>query len=586
MLTSSQKLKEIRQKLHQINAHALFIPMTDAFLNEYISPQDERIKWLSDFSGSSGFAIVTLTNAVIFTDGRYTLQLKQQVNNQLFDTLDFAQQNDWISNFIHKGETIVYDPWHFSAADINKWTEKFSKINVILHALEQNIIDNVWNDQPNHEMLPAFLHPIQYSGMPYLQKMTLILKKIDEYDCCHFLFGSSESLNWLLNIRGRDLEHTPIKNMYGILHNDNTIDIFTHLDSITENIQNAFDEHVHFHDLSKMAEMFSQFKSFGTIAYDSKSTPSGLLNYIQDLDKRDINDPCTLLKSIKNKTEQKGFYDCHIRDGVAMVQFMHWLQTITHETNEIEIADVLAGFRQQQSLFHSLSFATIAGYGPNGAIVHYHATPHTNKKISKDNLLLLDSGAQYFDGTTDITRTISIGNPSEIHKNAYTRVLKGHIAIAKIIFPSGTTGGQLDILARQYLWEIGINYPHGTGHGVGSFLNVHEGPQRISPYGFSQPLLEGMILSNEPGYYQENDFGVRIENLIITQKHHQYPNYLCFNNLTCVPYDNKLIDQNLLTPIEIEWINQYHKNVFTSLEPHLDKTISKWLEKITAPLQT
>lgn len=596
-MSSSKKLSAIRSFLKRNTASALFIPHSDAFQNEYISPSDERIQWLSGFSGSAGFCIVTPKAAAVFTDGRYTLQLKQQVDGSLFDCKDFKDMERWIFAHIEPCTSVLYDPWLFSVADSQHWQKKLEKIQAIFTSTESKDVDAFWNDRPLFVPEPAFLHDVSYCGKEFTDKHNQMCLFLENHGLAHYLWGSSESLNWLLNIRGYDLSHTPVKNMYGIFHKDGTIDIFTHLSAIPEIIQNRFNKKVFFHDLSALSETFADFRPLGKVGFDPKFTPKGLYDLI--LDEHALcakDDPCILWRSIKNETEQASMRQCHIRDGAALVNFLHWLDTLQNQEEfdvnpltEIQIADTLDAFRQQQSLFHSLSFSTISGFGENGAIIHYKATPETNKSLSKGNLLLLDSGAQYLDGTTDVTRTLAIGTPTSDHQLYFTRVLKGHIALAKAIFPKGTTGEQLDALARQFLWEIGADYAHGTGHGVGFFLNVHEGPQRISPKSQTHvPLVPGMVISNEPGFYKENDFGIRIESLVMVQEYHS-PNtekgtFLCFETLTMAPIDTKLIALSLMTSDEIAWLNQYHETVYHTLAPHVSASTRKWLFDHTKPI--
>jgi Xaa-Pro aminopeptidase len=592
-LDSANKLSDLRQLLKKEKAYAFLIPTSDAFQNECRAASDERLAWLTGFDGSAGFGIITLERAAIFVDGRYTLQVQNQIDSTLFEGLPFDQQNAWIAANIPANAIVLYDPWLFNFTELKAWQTRAKEIHFDLKATSFNLIDSIWADRPKIQNKPAFLHKSTYAGRSYLEKRENLIYFLKQNKADAVLIGNSESLNWLLNIRGYDLPYTPVSNMYGLFHKNGSINIFCNLQKISQKIMDTFGQDVKFHDTSECESFITKKVTKKTIVFDPSKTPVALVSLLHQGNNTLLPsiDPCLLLRAIKNPTELRGFRHAHRRDGVALVNFLAWISKEAPKGNltEIDVADYLENCRKQQNLFHSLSFPTIAGFAANGAIVHYRATQQSNAHIKPNDLLLVDSGAQYLDGTTDVTRTIAIGKPTAEQCDRFTRVLKGHIALAQAVFPPNTTGAQLDVLARQFLWQVGIDYNHGTGHGVGSFLNVHEGPQGISRTGTRAPLEPGMVISNEPGYYKTGEYGIRIESLVtvveISPATENKAAKLGFETLTLAPIDRKLIKKKLLTHDEIDWLNSYHTHVYTHLSPYLNEKVKAWLEYATKALQ-
>ncbi|MDP3371873.1 MAG: aminopeptidase P family protein [Candidatus Paracaedibacteraceae bacterium] len=591
-MDTTVKLKKLRQLLKDQKAYAFIVPTNDPFQNEYRAAHDERLGWLTGFDGSSGLGIITLERAAVFVDGRYTLQVQQQIDTRLIEGLSVNQRDTWIEANIPANAIVLYDPWLFSYAELRAWQIRSQNTHFELKPTTSNPIDLIWPHQPSYSTEPGFIHPIIYAGSSFFEKSKKLAFFLAENKADALLIGNSESLNWLLNLRGYDLEFTPILNMYGLFYKDGTIDIFCDKRKVTPNMRETLEPHVTFNDVNDCQTFFQNLTRKKKIIFDNAKTPVALIALINN--KRNtlipMTDPCLALRSVKNETELNGFRQSHFRDGVALVTFLAWIaeEGAKGYITEIDAADYLEKCRNQQDLFHGLSFPSIAGFGANGAIVHYRPTLESNALIKADNLLLVDSGAQYFDGTTDVTRTIVIGKPSAEQRDRFTRVLKGHIALAQAVFPYGTCGAQLDTLARQYLWQAGLDYNHGTGHGVGSFLNVHEGLHGISRAGSRVFLEPGMIISNEPGYYKENAYGIRIESLVavvqISEKTLDEQAKLGFETLTMAPIDRYLIQMNLLTVDEIEWINSYHAHVYELLSPHVSQKTLQWLKHATSSL--
>ena len=462
-----------------------------------------------------------------------------------------------------------------------------------LSKLEHNLVDIIWEDRPNHLSNEISAHPIKFAGESSQKKRKKIAKLINHLQGHNFILTSPESISWLLNIRGADLEYTPIALSYAILSANTKLVLFINPKLVPPKVKSHLGEDVTILSMHQFSDhLDSLSKNSRKILIDPNQSSSWIFDKLKSKNVKIIetNDPCNLPKSCKNSTELKGIRSAHIRDGIALTNFLFWLDKNikNNSISELDAIEKIDFLRSQNTYFKSLSFPTIAGSGSNGAIVHYRANNSTNRKISSGDLFLIDSGGQYLDGTTDVTRTIAIGEPSQEQCDRFTRVLKGHIAIASTIFVEGTTGSQLDVLARLPLWEIGLDFEHGTGHGVGAFLNVHEGPQRISKLSSNVPLKPGMIISNEPGYYKEGEYGIRIENLIaVTESKKntsmERKNYE-FETLTLAPIDIKLIDSKLMNANEINWLNTYHEKVFKTLSPLLNNDTQKWLSSKTKTL--
>ena len=591
-MKTNNKLSSLRQALKKEKAYAFLVPNSDAFQNECRAACDERLAWLTGFDGSAGFGVITLEKAAVFVDGRYTLQVQNQIDSTLFEGLSLDKRDTWIAANIPANAVVLYDPWLFNYTELKTWQTRSKETHFDLRPTSSNLIDSIWTDRPTAQNKPAFVHEDSYAGSSFSQKRESLISVLKQNKADTLLIGNSESLNWLLNIRGYDLPYTPVSNMYGLFYKDGTIDVFCDLGKIPQQIIDAQAPEIKFHD-SQTCEAFITDKIIKkTVIFDTLKTPVALISLLHHGSNTltPLPDPCVALRAIKNPTELRGFRQSHHRDGVALVNFLAWLSEEAPKGNltEIDAADYLENCRKEQNLFHSLSFPTIAGFAANGAIVHYRATPESNACIKPNGLFLVDSGAQYLDGTTDVTRTVVIGKPTAEQCDRFTRVLKGHIALAQAIFPANTTGAQLDILARQFLWQVGLDYNHGTGHGVGSFLNVHEGPHNISKTGTRAFLEPGMVVSNEPGYYKTGEYGIRIENLVtvveISPATDTAVAKFSFETLTLAPIDRKLIKKKLLTHDEIDWLNSYHAHVYTHLAPYLNEKVKTWLKQATDAL--
>jgi len=559
------KLKTLQDFMKKHDLSALLIPRTDEFQGEYIASYSQRLAWLTGFTGSAGFAVVAKDKAAFFTDGRYVLQAKNEVPN-VYEQYNISQKNpsQWVLENLAAHEKIGYDPWLFTEDQLKKYDRP-------LVPLTPNPIDHLWIDRPAPPQDSIRLHPLEYAGEDDQSKRRRIAASLK---ADQLLLTTCDSIAWLLNIRGNDVPHTPVVHSICLLRRDGSYDLFVDPrkanDAILHHLQKTGGQLI---DISQVLPHLQKMEGFCQI--DPQTTPMILLQTLEQAGVKIVRerDPCLYPKALKNAVELKGAREAHIQDGIALCRFFEWLhkQPLEGETTERLAAKKLLEFRKEGYLFQDLSFGTISGFGAHGAIIHYHATPESDIPLKRDGLYLLDSGGQYLTGTTDVTRTIALGTPTPEQKDRYTRVLKGHIALAKAIFPEGTTGAQLDSLARQFLWKVGCDYDHGTGHGVGSYLSVHEGPQGISKWASDVPLKPGMILSNEPGYYKEGEYGIRIENLVTVIELPELPGFYGFETLTLAPLDLKLIEDRLLTDGERAWVEKYHERIRETLTQHSDR---------------
>ncbi len=570
------KLKALREWMAKEGLTAFLIPRSDEFQGEFISESADRLKWLTGFTGSAGFAVVTKDKAAFFTDARYTLQAKAEVP-EVYEHYNISQKRPsaWVSETLNSDEKVGYDPWLFTETQLKPY-------DCLLIPLNSNPIDVLWTDRPKPSSDFIVPHPLEFAGESGDSKR----KRISEaFDADHVLITASDSIAWLLNIRGTDVPYNPIVQSFCLLKKDGSYDLFVNLDKIDGDIYNYI-------TMGKgraidIAQVCTHLKLLkGDCQIDPNTTPVILVHALEEagVEVKRVPDPCVLPKALKNEAEIKGAIDTHIQDGLALCRFFAWLsaQPLKGETTELSAAEKLNSFRTQGKHFKDLSFFPISAFGPHGAIIHYRVSPESALPLKSDGIYLVDSGGQYLTGTTDVTVTYVLGKPTMEQKDRYTRVLKGYIAVAQAIFPKGTTGQELDILARQFLWQLGLDYEHGTGHGVGSYLNVHEGPQGISRrYGAGVPLMPGMILSNEPGYYKEGEYGIRIESIIRVVELPDVKGFYGFETLTLVPLDRNLIELKLMTDSEKEWVNTYNARVLKVLEPHLDPETKAWLEKAT-----
>ncbi|MBS0186217.1 MAG: aminopeptidase P family protein [Proteobacteria bacterium] len=592
-MSTPQIIDALRKKLEQENLDGFIIPHGDAFRNEFLPPESKRLYYITGVDTSAGLGIILKDTAALFVDGRYKLAAKAEIDLELFSVfpLSYEDIQQYLKTHFKAGMKLGIDSWTVSVKEFEKLENISKLLNIHLMRITPNLIDLIWKDKPTPSPSQAFLWEDHYAGESTFSKRLRISDFLKKEKVDAFYISLPESLNWLLNIRGNDVPFTPLLLATGILYQDGHMEIFTNLQKIPSLFLKQFNPSVQFLEMDQLeTSLIKISKSQQKIWYDPHHTPMAILDILNSTDVLlfPADDPCLLEKALKNPTEISGMRKAHQRDGYAIVQFLSWLETqeLDQELSEIKAAQKLTSFRQHLPLYHSLSFEVISAVGSNGAIVHYHAKEGCDKILSSGKLYLVDSGAQYLDGTTDITRTVLLGKEALFPeaKEAFTRVLKGHIALASIKFPKGTTGHQLDILARQFLWEKGLNYAHGTGHGVGAFLSVHQAPPSISHRLSSLlPLEEGMIVSNEPGYYKENAFGIRIESLLLVVPS-EWKEFYEFETLTLVPIDKKLILKELLTPAELNWLNLYHQRVFEKLSPELSFEEKEWLKNATEPL--
>jgi Xaa-Pro aminopeptidase len=588
--TPAQKLEALRAQILKEGLDGFLVPRVDKYQGEFVAPDAERLAWLTGFTGSAGTAVVLKDQAVILTDGRYTIQLAQQADKALYKFGDSVKISPakWLAEEMEQGAVIGYDPWLHTPKQIEAFEKTLTEKMIRLKAVE-NLIDRIWKDRPAPPMKKAEVFPEDIAGTTAARKKEQIRQALQEKGAFATVLNMPDSLMWLLNVRGGDMEETPVVLSLGIVYADAqpvkwfvdpakiTLEMRRHIGNAVEVIEpRLIEKHI--------AALAAESKKAGKpVAVDFARAPLWFRQKLEDseADIIDLKDPCILPKSLKTPSEQDSIRKVHILDGVAMVKFLAWLEGTQEKLNEVFVGEKLEGFRKEEKTYRGPSFSSIVGFGSNGAIVHYRASPETSKKIEGNSLLLIDSGGQYHYGTTDITRTVSIGEPTEEMRKNFTLVLKGHIAVASAKFPVGTTGMQLDSLARGPLKEAGLDYAHGTGHGVGCYLSVHEEAAHMSTRG-QDAVQAGMLLSNEPGYYKEGHYGIRIENLVLAQKADEKT--LCFETVTLAPIDRLLIVVEMLTAEEKTWLNFYHAEVYKILAPLLDKNLKAWLETQTLPL--
>jgi len=571
------------------NLDVYIIPHDDEFLSEYIPPENERLAWATGFTGSAGTAIIRNHDAAIFVDGRYTVQVKQQVNDDIYDICQLANKPimQWMKNKLVDNTRLGYDPRLHRVNSINTMT-KYLKNKAIFIPMNENPIDIHWNDRPKPSTDHALLLDIKYAGVSSLEKRKNIGKIISRNKCDAAFITRLDSIAWILNIRGNDVPCNPVLLSHGILHSNGNFDLFINKSKIPKNFNDHVGKNVKVYDETEIYSTLSAL-SGKNIQLDFNGSNVWSYELIINASANVINkdDPCMLPKACKNKTEVQGMKNCHIRDAIAVCNFLSWLDE-KNKSNELLdegiLSDKLDSFREKLDYFKGVSFGTISAAGKNAAMCHYnHKNQNIPNKLEINSIYLVDSGGQYLDGTTDITRTVAIGTPTEFMKKMFTLVLKGHIALGSAQFPEGIAGQHLDTLARQYLWHHGYDFEHGTGHGVGSYLNVHEGPHSIGKGANNVPLRPGMVVSNEPGYYEENSFGIRCENLILVEEIEKINDkkLLGFKNLTFVPFDQKLIQKNMLNEMEIKWINDYHSETCDKLNSLVSNKVKKWLKHAT-----
>ena len=590
---AGKHLPLLRAEMKARNIDGFIVPHDDEYQNEYIPAYAERLMWVSGYSGSAGAAIIFHDSAVIFTDGRYTLQVRQQADADYFSYTDITETtpDQWLkAGGAKKSSRIGYDPMLHTDANVKRLRQAADTAGFELVSVIENPIDAAWKDQPPHPKTPAKPHGEEFAGKLSAEKRGAIAKQLSQAGADGVLITAPPSVAWLLNIRGADVARTPLPLSRALLKKDGKAVLFIAPEKIDNALPGFLGDDVEIRAESDVNEELGKLGADGAaIAIDPALTPSKFVDVLREAGASIVTmtDPCALPRAAKNDIEISGARAAHIRDGAAVTKFLHWLDTEAQsgEIDEITAAKTLEEFRRDYHDLRDLSFDSISGAGANGAICHYRVSTETNAKLEKGSLFLIDSGGQYPDGTTDITRTVPIGTPSDEMRDRFTRVLKGHIALATTKFPTGTSGHQLDALARRPLWDIGLDYDHGTGHGVGSFMGVHEGPQRIAKAPNAQSLLPGMILSNEPGFYKAGEFGIRIENLIVVQKADPMPGgdreMLEFETITMAPINLNLVVTEILSNAERDWLNQYHAKVRESVGPHIPNDLKSWFDQAT-----
>ncbi len=596
MNTHESRLAALRKELKARGLDGFVVPISDEHMSEYVGSYAQRLAWLTGFGGSAGTAVVLADEAAMFVDGRYTLQVRDQVDSAFYGYESVPQTSvaKWLGAHVGEGAKIGYDPWLHGKQWVAAVSKALAEKQAELVEVSGNPIDAVWEDRPAPSPAPALVHPDSFAGQSSAAKRDAIAAWLAENKCDAAVISALDSIAWLLNIRGADVDRTPVTLSFVLVHADGTADLFIAPEKVTPELREHLGNAIRIAPREAFLPALAALKD-KVVVVDPERSVQAIFSALEaaGAEVAEHRDPCVLPKAIKNEAEQEGHRAAQARDGAAVARFLHWL---SHEApqggvDEIAAQERLHQCRRDTGRLRDLSFDTISGAGPNGAVVHYRVSEETNRVLEPGSVYLVDSGGQYADGTTDITRTVWIGPgeaPAQI-RDRFTRVLKGHIALARAAFPKGTLGSQLDPMARQALWQAGLDYAHGTGHGVGSFLSVHEGPHRIakSTSANEQELLPGMIVSNEPGYYKAGEYGIRIENLVLVEPREiesAEGEFFGFETLTHVPIDRTLVERTLLAPDELAWWNAYHARVLEIIGPQLEGDALTWLVAQCAPL--
>ena len=583
-------LPALKQELARQGLDGFIVPRADEHLGEYVPAAAERLAWLTGFSGSAGLAVVLASAAAVFTDGRYVLQLAEQTDPALWQRLHLTEQPPpaWLAAHAPKGGRIGYDPMLISQEALGRYCDA----GLTMVAVERNPIDAIWPDRPAAPREPAVPHPLAYAGRTSEQKRGDVAKLLREAKQDAAVLTDPASIAWLLNIRGEDVPFTPFALGFALIHADAATDLFMDAAKLPAQTRAWLGNAVSVADRTELGSALAKLAG-KTVRVDAAGSPVWFAQRLENAGAvvASASDPCLLPKACKNPTEQQGAREAHLRDAVAVCRFLHWLSVATPSgrQSEISAAEALLGFRREVEGFRGESFPAISGAGEHGAIIHYRVSAESNRQLGSNEVYLIDSGAQYADGTTDITRTVWTGPddpPAEL-RDRVTRVMQGHIAIATAVFPKGVGGAHLDAFARRALWQVGLDYDHGTGHGVGSYLSVHEGPVSLSRLARPVAIDAGMILSNEPGFYLPERYGIRLENLLLVQPA-DLPGgvkpFLAFETLTLAPFDRRLLRPGLMTGQEVEWLDTYHARVLRTVGPALGEAERDWLAAACAPL--
>jgi Xaa-Pro aminopeptidase len=591
----AQRVARLRARLKRLGVDAVIVPRSDEHMGEYVPPSAERLAWLTGFTGSAGWAIIGDQKAALFVDGRYVLQAPAQVPTSIFDVVQIPETTpaQWITKHLCKGARIGFDPWLHTRAGIAVLEEALAKAEITLKPLPRNPVDEIWGDErPPVPQGPIAVQPLELAGVAAVDKIKDLQQQLRAAGEEAVVLTLPDSIAWLFNIRGSDVKHNPTPLAFAIVPVTGKPELFVDKAKLGPEVRAHLKGIARVKPPDALAEGLAALKAERKrVRLDTATAAMWLWQRLGGKNGKisEAADPCILPKARKNDAEIRGTRVAHNRDGVAMTRFLAWLDREAPKGNVDEVTAVrtLEAMRAETQALKEISFDTISGSGPNGAIVHYRVTEASNRLLQPGELFLVDSGAQFIDGTTDITRTVAIGTPTAEMRDRFTRVLMGHIAISELRFPAGTTGAHIDALARHALWQAGFDFDHGTGHGVGSYLSVHEGPQSISKRG--HVVLEpGMILSNEPGYYMAGAYGIRIENLLLVAPPAPIAggerDMLGFETLTLVPIDTRLVDAKLLGPAGVGWLNAYHARVVAEIGPHLTGTERDWLDRATAPI--
>src|SRR5580704_9622079 len=589
---TAPRLAALRAELKRRGLDGFIVPRADRYQNEYVPPCAERLAWLTGFTGSAGLAIVLTDRAVIFVDGRYTVQAREELDTSAFTIAHLVEQPPaaWIEENLPAGAKLGYSPWLHTVDGADWLTRACEAAGGSLIAVADNPIDAAWNDRPAPPLGAVVLHDLRYAGEEAKAKLARLRAELRKPDA--LVVSDPQDVSWLFNIRGSDVPHTPVVLAFAIVPRDGRAALYVEPRKLGNEVRHRLEELAELHapaDFERDLAALGNAKRM--VRLDPAGCPEAIARLVTENGGKVLrgSDPIAPMKSVKNSAEIEGARAAQLRDGAAVTRFLAWFdrEAPRGRLTEMDAVEALESFRRDTGLLKDISFPTIAGAGPDGAIVHYRVTRKSNRRIAPGELFLVDSGGQYEDGTTDITRTLLVGTPSADMRRNFTLVLKGHIAVARAVFPGGTTGAQLDSLARQFLWRDGLDFDHGTGHGVGSYLSVHEGPARISKLG-GAALKRGMILSNEPGYYRTDAYGIRIENLILVTAAKPVAGaekeLNAFETLTLAPIDARLIDTALMTPEEVSWLDAYHARVRDEIAPLLDAPTRQWLIASTAPL--
>ncbi|GAK34515.1 Xaa-Pro aminopeptidase [Iodidimonas nitroreducens] len=589
----AQRLADLRAELARRGLAGFVVPLTDEHGSEYVADYAQRLMWISGFKGSAGSAIILADKAAVFVDGRYVIQVRDQVDGALFERvhLDGSSAFDWLAPRLKAGDRIGYDPRLHTPGWVEEARQLLSRKRAELVALSDNPIDSVWSDQPAPPPYPLRPHETALAGESAAKKRARLAAVLAEKGADAAVLTALDSIAWLFNVRGNDVDHTPVALSYALLHQNGQADLYIDEGKLDDDVRVHLGNEVSIKPYDSFYGSLGELGAGGRAVLADPATANAAVFEALKAGGAEIihaADPCALPKACKNAAEIGGSVAAHLRDGAAVTNFLHWLDEEAPKggLTEIGCVEKLLSFRQTIEGFRDTSFDTISGAGPNGAICHYRVSPESSRPLKAGELYLVDSGGQYPDGTTDITRTVPIGTVGDEERDRFTRVLKGHIALACARFPKGTTGAQLDAIARKPLWDAGLDYDHGTGHGVGSYLAVHEGPQRISKAPNAIALQPGMILSNEPGYYKDGGYGIRIENLVhvVADENEAERPFLRFETLTLAPIDRRLVKIDLLDADERAWLDGYHARVHQALAPLVDAGTRPWLAAMTAPL--